>query len=634
MGVGFGDDLDTLYELERQLGPSHVHNSGETNIFVGKVSRAKRALMELKTLKPRVFTEPIMMEDKNVEEALPLTKKRRVSAKKAEGDFVWLDSDTASEDGEDGENGNSIVDRQPQIRDKCRSASARRSSSPVASRRKEKLDGIGKTLQVVQLSWVTDSLKAKKVLPLENYVVYTGRRIANPDEAPKPSKIKLFQPTADILTRARADSPPPAMFSQTNRHSQNRRPHLLTETTSEHEQFSWLPPLPEYCTRKYCCQRPTPSPTPNDPLIAQLKRIRRVRELTPGHESGRGGKLYNNKLSYEQAIAAIAAYPHTITSVDEILRLPGCGTEMATIYCEWKSTGHIAKADELESEKMQALSVFFGIHGVAEITANKFFDRGWRDLDDIVEYGWNTLSTSQKLGVKYYDDINTKMTRKEAERIGDIILDHANTIQEGFQMVLCGGYRREKKMVSDVDVILTHPDEAATDHFIDNVIDSLLKDKWICDVLTLSNRNSERDQVPLEWIGGMSKRGSGFDSLDKAFLLWQDPQWPTEKEDLEKNPKAKNPNPHRRVDIIISPWKTAGCAILGWSGANMFQKDIRNYCRKELNYKFDSSGVRRRDDGAWIDLEGDEMDLVAKEKRVFKGLGLEWIEPALRCTDG
>jgi DNA polymerase IV len=87
------------------------------------------------------------------------------------------------------------------------------------------------------------------------------------------------------------------------------------------------------------------------------------------------------------------------------------------------------------------------------------------------------------------------------------------------------------------------------------------------------------------------------------------------------------------VDIIISPWKTAGCAVVGWSGGTMFERDLRRYCKYELGFKFDSSGVRRQDNGEWVDLEKGDGDLLVKEKRVFSELRLEWREPTERCTD-
>lgn len=104
-------------------------------------------------------------------------------------------------------------------------------------------------------------------------------------------------------------------------------------------------------------------------------------------------------------------------------------------------------------------------------------------------------------------------------------------------------------------------------------------------------------------------------------------------EDVARDPNAGNPNVHRRVDIIISPWKTAGCAVLGWTGGTMFERDLRSYSREKKGWKFDSSGVRDVTTGAWIDLEQGAKTMLEKEKKVFEGLGLEWREPGERCTD-
>jgi DNA polymerase IV len=182
-----------------------------------------------------------------------------------------------------------------------------------------------------------------------------------------------------------------------------------------------------------------------------------------------------------------------------------------------------------------------------------------------------------------------------------------------------------------MDFILSHPDESVTKDFLGPLLDSLAGDGWITHELTVSTKNSGRGQETLAWRGAGKKPGkrSGFDTLDHAFVIWQDPNFDGE---------GKNPNFHRRVDIIISPWKTAGCAVLGWSGGTMFERDLRSYSRKKKGWKFDSSGLRNLVDGRWVDLEsreGEEVGSVGleeKEKRVFEGLGLEWREPTERCT--
>jgi DNA polymerase IV len=132
----------------------------------------------------------------------------------------------------------------------------------------------------------------------------------------------------------------------------------------------------------------------------------------------------------------------------------------------------------------------------------------------------------------------------------------------GIQSIIVGGYRRGKEACGDVDIILSHPDEAQTLNLVTDIVASLEEENWITHTLLLSLNNTHRDQQTLPFRG--LRGGHGFDTLDKALVVWQDPVWPTKTQDLARDGKAKNPNVHRRVDIIIAPWRTVGCAVVGW----------------------------------------------------------------------
>lgn len=256
-------------------------------------------------------------------------------------------------------------------------------------------------------------------------------------------------------------------------------------------------------------------------------------------------------------------------------------------------------------------------------------------MDDLVEHAWGSLSRVQQIGIKYYDEFLLPIPRDEVEAIAATVVAHARRLDDGFQMVIVGSYRRGKAQSGDVDVVLSHRDEAHTLNVIEPLVASLEESRFVTHTLSLSRRNSERGQWPAAWQGSGSRRGSatsGFDTLDKALVVWQDPRGPGE--------EGKQGAPaHRRVDIIVSPWKTAGCAVLGWSGGTTFQRDLRRYSRHEKNWRFDSSGIRSRADGAWVDVEGEgggwagpAPDMETAERRVFAGLGLEYRRPEERCT--
>lgn len=594
---------DELHELEAQI-PTLTYDISEAEVVVGKISRKPRALFELRHRK--LETEEVTPADSLL---LP--------GREARDDAVDTDSDTASD-------GN-VEDHPSQ-------------STRTA------FFGSPDTVKVVKLSWLTETLKSGNIEPLDDYLLYEGRKVAPGEslEPKRPAPPPPAPPTPkaeEILNRAKADAGfTPASHHHRSTASQgsssswrrNRehietraRPPMLHQSTTEHDIDQHLPPIPDYLHTTYSCQRPTPIHPPNEPFINQLMNIRTHRTLE-------GDKI--GVRAYSSSIATLSAYPYTLSSASEVARLPGCGMKIALLYQEYKETGQLSEVTMAETDpRLSVLKVFYEIWGVAETTAREFYNKGWRDLDDVVEYGWGTLTRVQQIGVKYYDEFLLKIPRDEVASISSIILQHARKINKGFEMVIVGGYRRGKKESGDVDLVLSHPNEMVTSGFVEQIVLSLEETKHITHTLILSTRNSERGQEPVAWRGNEKKAGTGFDTLDKALVVWQDPNWTRTKE------VTKNPNPHRRVDIIISPWKTAGCAVLGWTSGTTFQRDLRRYCKKEKGLKFDSSGIRSRMDGSWVDLESGPdgkpaPDMLTAEKRIFAGLELEWREPWERCT--
>ncbi|KAJ3499136.1 hypothetical protein NLG97_g558 [Lecanicillium saksenae] len=441
-------------------------------------------------------------------------------------------------------------------------------------------------VRVLNLSWFTESIERGELLPMSNYIVYEGRKIGRTTANLSSSQATSRPHSAENILKRAADDLDGSETSLTPLYKRKgnvriERSHppgsvikrsLIRQTTSEHDIS--LPPIPDFLHTTYSCQRPTPVNPPNVAFIEELKNIRTLR-LLQGDRIG-----------------------------------------------EWHATGHTAEMETSAADpKVGVLRIFYDIWGVGDVNARDFYQKGWRDLDDIVEYGWQSLSRVQQIGVKYYEDFQKKIGRNEVSSIADVILDHAHRLDQGFEMKIVGGYRRGREESGDVDVILTHREESKTFNFVEPLVLSLEKNGYITHTLSLSKKNSERGQKPLPWKGEGSTWGTGFDTLDKAMVVWLNKQ--------DANAL------HRRVDIIVSPWKTVGCAILGWSGETTFQRDLRRYCKKEKGFKFDSSGIRNRTDGSWIDIEGGNVtagSMEDAERRVFAGLGIPWRPPSERCT--
>lgn len=92
-----------------------------------------------------------------------------------------------------------------------------------------------------------------------------------------------------------------------------------------------------------------------------------------------------------------------------------------------------------------------------------------------------------------------------------------------------------------------------------------------------------------------------MDPLDKAFTVYKGPTSPV----------------HRRVDLIATPYKYYACAVMGWVGSTIFERDLRLWADKMKGMKFDSGGLFERASSKEI--------IVHSEHEIFDVLGLEYI---------
>ncbi|CAD0109527.1 unnamed protein product [Aureobasidium uvarum] len=634
--------LDTceLHELEDDVveaGGLLSYDLKEANIVLTKAERKRRIQLDLRS--KGCYTEEVEIVKDTSTAGLatgePGVKKQRTSqagsTSKGEAERLTIHDISTESDTED----------------ESRPAKRKRKQSSVKQDPNDAYFS-NSYIKVSRLQWFVDCRKQGIVLPIEPYLLYQGRRVEKPNDMSTPvigsSLTAQSKTPQSILERARADgetniSSPVQQRSarklgqigggrvsapfQPTPHT--KRAHLLHQTTSEHDlgQSSDLPEMPPWVQNdvKYACQRSTPADPPNTSFIAQLEKIKLARLLT-GDEIG--------VRAYSTSIASLAAYPYKLSTAREIMQLPGCDAKIANLYVEYANYGRIQEAESAENdEALKVQRLFYNIWGVGATTARDFYkEKGWRDLDDVVEYGWSTLTRVQQIGVKFYDEFLLPIPRSEVEDIASTIHQHAVKVRDkGMQSLVVGGYRRGKENCGDVDIILSHPDEDQTLNMITDIVASLEEESWITHTLLISTTTSNRSQQTLP-LNTSPAHGHGFDSLDKALVVWQDPSFDPD----PSNAKKKNTNPHRRVDIIIAPWKTVGCAVMGWSGGTTFQRDLRRYVRQTYNYKFDSSGVRDRRTGDVVDVDGKADTMEQAEKNVFGALGLEYREPWERCT--
>ena len=494
--------IDQQHEAEDALssaGASLTYDIKEANIVLGNLSKPRRAKLELQW--NGVNVEDVKDAGKcdsplSPEDGAPAKKWRKLGNGNNESprqkvDFIIDDSTTASgteDETEDEIEASPKSLRQASLSHVSKSSDASSPKSMAAKGappRPDLLRSLTDKVGVIRLEWLNDSLSTGNLLPLEPYTVYMGRlaHLGQPAEKrpatmkadgstsfggkkdantkkgspheferayakPIPSVNRYIQrgcikdaANKDFAFRSFASSTQAA--SQRSSQHITRPTHLMHQTTSEHDEAasSALPPMPDWVRENkiYACERATPLTSPNQAFICQLKKIKLARLLMLDEIGVR---------AYSSSIASLAAYPYPVQSTREILALPGCDQKIAHLFHEYQTgNGKLEAVADIEANPvLKVLGEFYGIWGVGAKTAREFYyDKGWRELDDIIEHGWSSLSRVQQIGLKYYDEFMLKIPRTEVESIAATITEHASLVTDkGIESIIVGGYRRGK----------------------------------------------------------------------------------------------------------------------------------------------------------------------------------------------
>jgi len=375
----------------------------------------------------------------------------------------------------------------------------------------------------------------------------------------------LSRTKSDLSTQKRPSVASAASFEPASSDNpSSRRFHAASQTSTnassggeEDDQFDYRD--------VFSCRRKTPLISRNEDFVKLLMEIRLARELALSilYLDRANGSDQVGVRAYSSAIAALKAYPHKLTDPSTISKLPGCGSKIVSIFKEYLRTGAFSEYTHLQnSSEFQTLKLFWGVWGVGAHTARQwYFDKGWRNLDDIIEGGWDTLPRVQQIGIKYYEEFNEhKISRSEVEEIGRIVGDACQAVAAGTVYEICGGYRRGKPESGDVDIIISNPTPHSTQNLCLGLVKVLEERGIITHTLTISAATSKREENQKHSfrqrppLGSGEARGYGLDSLDKALVVI-----------LLPKENSHYTGIHRRVDIIIAPWRAWGTAIVGWT---------------------------------------------------------------------
>ncbi|KAF5702060.1 DNA polymerase IV [Fusarium globosum] len=306
--------------------------------------------------------------------------------------------------------------------------------------------------------------------------------------------------------------------------------------------------------------------------------------------------------AYRKVISTLKRQEMKITTAEEAQRLPSVGPRLAQKIAEIVTTDRLQRLEYAQKEPMdEALQLFLGIYGVGNSQAQQWLAQGFRTLDDLKTSA--KLSPNQLIGIEHYNDLNTRIPRREIEALGAIVRRSAQRVDPQVELIIGGSYRRGAETSGDIDFIITKPNTESSAElrpFLDSLVQLLEVEDFL--VARLASSRSVSDGS--KWHGCcVLPKISGFNEEHYR------PVW-------------------RRIDFLLVPESEMGAALIYFTGNDIFNRSMRLLASKK--------GMRLNQRGLYKDLmrgpqrvKVTEGELVEgrNERKIFDILGVKWREP-------
>ena len=283
--------------------------------------------------------------------------------------------------------------------------------------------------------------------------------------------------------------------------------------------------------------------------------------------------------AYQKAQESIINYPDNIKNTDQIKELKGVGATIIKKLNEYIETG---KINALEKERNNPIHIFTEIYGIGPKKAQQLIDDGITSLDQLKQKQDEVLNDTQRIGLKYYEDILKRIPRNEVEEYRTIFEMYFNQVKNpGSTFEIVGSYRRGASTSGDIDVIITDKDNDKT--ILHRFIDKLVENNIIVQKLT--------------------------DGKTKVLVI-----------------ARIDEKPFRRVDFLYSPPSEYAFSTLYFTGSKLFNTVMRQRAL-DMGYSLNEHGFYKMENkkkGAKL-----EKDFYT-ENEIFDFLDMVYMEPKNR----
>jgi NAD-dependent DNA ligase len=270
------------------------------------------------------------------------------------------------------------------------------------------------------------------------------------------------------------------------------------------------------------------------------------------------------------------SYPNNITCLNDLNGKPGIGPAVLERLEEFIVTGSLKI---IEREKNNPINILSDVYGIGPKKAQELVEQGVTTIEQLRANQHQLLNETQKVGLKYYEDILKRIPRQEIECYNTLF---KNIILKNANYEIVGSYRRRAEDSGDIDVIITS--ESAQNFIM--FIDTLIKQKIIIEVLS---------------------RGPS-----KCLVI----------------AKISPSSTARRVDFLYTSKEEYPFSILYFTGSKIFNTIMRNQAltmgltmNEHGLYKMENNKKERKEKGEKVNHHFES------EQDIFKYLNIEYREP-------
>eukprot|EP01122_Echinamoeba_exundans_P010068 TRINITY_DN3670_c0_g1_i3.p1 TRINITY_DN3670_c0_g1~~TRINITY_DN3670_c0_g1_i3.p1 ORF type:complete len:424 (+),score=58.30 TRINITY_DN3670_c0_g1_i3:4-1275(+) len=301
------------------------------------------------------------------------------------------------------------------------------------------------------------------------------------------------------------------------------------------------------------------------------------------------GLLYKWR-AYNQAVNSLKVHPKRIESGAEAKQLPGVGVKIAKKIQEILDTGQLKRLQADQADPLlAALNKVSKVTGIGPKMAQKLvYEEGIRTIEDLRAIS-HRLTHHQQLGLKYFDDFETRVPREEMDKWNEIIIASVKQVDPKLVGAICGSYRRGLPSSGDVDVLLTHPaytmeekEKGNTFKLMERLVKKLKADGFITDEMSCG-----------------AVKFMGVCRLPEPGAI------------------------ARRLDLKLFPLESYAPGLLHFTGSGEYNRQLRGIAISK-GFKLSEYGIYK------VDESGEHQIPVQTEDDIFNILGVPYRSPDQR----